>query len=139
MKALVYVAPERMEIRDLPDPAPAEGEVLLGVSLAGVCGSDLYGFLGHSERRQAGLVMGHESVARVLDVHPGVRGRRYGQRVCFNPLLSCRTCRACLERRQNLCPRWTLYGMDRLHGTYAEGVAVPASQLFALTDALLAP
>src|SRR5512145_1958492 len=47
MKALVYVAPERLEIQDIPEPAPAEGEVLLEISAAGVCGSDIHGFLGH--------------------------------------------------------------------------------------------
>lgn len=136
MKALVYVAPERMEIQEIPDASPAEGEVLLRVSAAGVCGSDIHGFLGHSARRKPGLVMGHETVATILDLHPSVTGWRKGQRVCFNPLLSCRSCRACLSGRQNLCPRWTLFGMDRLHGTYAERLAVPARQLFALSDGL---
>ena len=136
MKALVYVGPERMEIQDIPEPAPAEGEVLLKISAAGVCGSDIHGFLGHSTRRQPGLVMGHEAVATILELHPGVRGWSKGQRVCFNPLLTCRHCRACLSGRQNLCMRWALFGMDRLHGTYAERLAVPARQLFALTDSL---
>jgi threonine dehydrogenase-like Zn-dependent dehydrogenase len=124
MKALVYVAPERMEIQEVPDPSPREGEVLLGVSAAGVCGSDIHGFLGHSERRKPGLVMGHEAVATILELHPSVTGWRRGQRVSFNPLLSCGGCGACLEGRQNLCPTWTLFGMDRLHGAYAERVAV---------------
>ena len=136
MKALVYVAPERVEIQDIPEPAPAEGEVLLEISAAGVCGSDIHGFLGHSTRRQPGLVMGHETVATILELHPGVGGWRKGQRVCFNPLLTCRRCRACLSGRQNLCTSWRLFGMDRLHGTYAERLAVPARQLFALTDGL---
>ena len=78
-----------MEIQQLPDPQPREGEVLLQVSAAGVCGSDLHGFLGHSERRKPGLVMGHEAVATILDLHPSVSGWRRGQRVCFNPLMSC--------------------------------------------------
>ena len=136
MKALVYVAPERMEIQDFAEPQAREGEVLLGVSAAGVCGSDIHGFLGHSERRKPGLVMGHEAVATILDVHPSVSGWRRGQRVSFNPLLSCGQCLACLEGRQNLCPTWTLFGMDRLHGAYAERVAVPARQLRALSEEL---
>ncbi len=136
MKALVYVAPERMEIQDVPEPSPAAGEVLLKVNAAGVCGSDLHGFLGHSARRKPGLVMGHEAVATILAVHPSVSGWRRGQRVCFNPLLSCGACRACLEGRQNLCPTWTLFGMDRLHGTYAERIAVPARQLQPLSEEL---
>ncbi len=55
MKALVYVAPERMEIQEISEPGAREGEVLLGVSAAGVCGSDTQRFLGHSERRKPGL------------------------------------------------------------------------------------
>jgi len=136
MKALVYVAPERMEIQSVPEPEPREGEVLLAVSAAGVCGSDLHGFLGHSERRGPGLVMGHEAVAAVLEPGPGVSGWRKGQRVSFNPLVTCGRCRACLEGRQNLCPTWWIFGMDRVQGTYAERVAVPARQLIALSDDL---
>ena len=136
MKALVYVAPERMEIQEIPEPPPAAGEVLLKVGAAGVCGSDLHGFLGHSERRKPGLVMGHEAVATILELHPSVKGWRRGQRVCFNPLLTCGSCRACLEGRQNLCPTWTLFGMDRLHGTYAERIAVPVRQLQPLSEGL---
>jgi len=136
MKALVYLGPERMEIQSVPDPAPRQGEVLVGVSAAGVCGSDLHGFLGHSARRKPGLVMGHEAVATVLEVPSGVSGWRKGQRVSFNPLVSCGQCRACLDGRQNLCPTWWLFGMDRVQGTYAERVAVPAPQLTALSEGL---
>jgi len=136
MRALVYVGPERMELQEFPEPAPKEGEVLLQIGAAGVCGSDIHGFLGHSERRKPGLVMGHESIATVLDAHKSVSGWKKGQRVCFNPLLTCRGCRACLSGRQNLCPSWQVFGMDRLHGTYAERVAVPSRQLFALSDGL---
>ena len=136
MKALVYVAPERMEIQEIPEPSLREGEVLLKVAAAGVCGSDLHGFLGHSERRKPGLVMGHEAVATILELHPSASGFRRGQRVCFNPLLTCGSCRACLEGRQNLCPSWALFGMDRLHGTYAERIAVPVRQLQPLSEGL---
>lgn len=136
MKALVYTGPERLEIQKIADPSPTEGEVLLSVSAAGVCGSDMHGFLGHSERRKPGLVMGHETVATIVDLHSSVTGWRRGQRVCFNPLVSCRACPACLDGRQNLCAGWKLFGMDRLHGTYAEQVAVPARQLHALSEGI---
>src|SRR5262245_9148261 len=46
MKALVYTAPEKVEIQTLPEPTPADGEVLLEISAAGICGSDIHGFLG---------------------------------------------------------------------------------------------
>jgi len=136
MKALVYVGPEKVEIQHLPDPVVQNGEVLLEVSAAGICGSDLHGFLGLSERRKPGLVMGHETVARVAG---GAQGWDRGQRVCFNPLLSCLSCAACLSGRQNLCPDWRVFGMDRLHGTYAELISVPVRQLHALPESLPEP
>jgi threonine dehydrogenase-like Zn-dependent dehydrogenase len=136
MKALVYLGPGRVEVRAFPDPVVGEGEALLGVSAAGICGSDIHGFLGHSNRRQPGLVMGHETVATIREVHPSVRGWRPSQRVCFNPLLGCGKCRPCQTDRPNLCADWRIFGMDRMQGTFAEMVAVPASQLHALPDAL---
>ena len=57
----------------------------------------------------------------------------------LNPLVSCRSCAACLEGRQNVCADWKLFGMDRLHGTYAEYVSVPACQLLSLSEALPEP
>ena len=136
MKALVYLGPERMEVQRIADPTVGEGEVLLQVSAAGICGSDIHGFLGHSERRKPGLVMGHETVATILELHPSVRGWRLSQRVCFNPLVSCRSCPACLQGRQNVCSAWRIFGMDRLHGTYAELISVPACQLYPLSESL---
>jgi threonine dehydrogenase-like Zn-dependent dehydrogenase len=136
MKALVYTGPERVEVQDFPEPTLSEGHVLLQVAAAGICGSDIHGFFGHSARRQPGLVMGHETVATIRDVHPSVRDWRPGQRVCFNPLLGCGACGACRAGRPNLCPDWRIFGMDRLHGTFAERVAVPAAQLHALPESL---
>lgn len=136
MKALVYVAPERVELQDVADPAVGHAEVLLQVSAAGICGSDIHGFMGHSARRQPGLVMGHETVATVREVHPAAPGWRVGQRVCFNPLVGCATCAMCRADRPNLCASWRIFGMDRMHGTFAEYVSVPAAQLHALPEAL---
>jgi threonine dehydrogenase-like Zn-dependent dehydrogenase len=136
MKALVYVAPERVEVQSVPEPALGEGEVLLQVAVAGICGSDIHGFMGHSARRQPGLVMGHETVATVRDVHPTVEGWRPAQRVCFNPLVNCGRCGACRAQRENLCADWRIFGMDRLHGTFAERVSVPAGQVHALPESL---
>lgn len=136
MKALVYVAPEKVEIQDLPKPSLQPGEVLLKVSASGICGSDIHGFLGHSERRKPGLVLGHEAVATVADVHPTVKGWERGRRVVVNPLISCLACPACLTGKQNLCREWQVLGMDRRQGTYAEYVAVPAVQLSPISDQL---
>ena len=136
MRQLVFHGPWKLAVEETEPPPLAADEVRIAVHSVGVCGSDIHGFLGHSARRKPGLVMGHETVATILETHRSVSGWKKGQRVCFNPLLTCRSCRACLSGRQNLCSSWTLFGMDRLHGTYAERLAVPARQLFALSPEL---
>ena len=136
MKALVYVAPEKVEIQDVPKPVASAGEVLLRITSTGICGSDVHGFLGHSARRKPGLILGHEASAVIEEKHASVRDWSLGQRVAVNPLMSCGTCAACQSGRQNLCETWRLLGLDRVHGTYAEFVTVPATQLYAVSDGL---
>jgi threonine dehydrogenase-like Zn-dependent dehydrogenase len=130
VKALVYTGPGRVEIQDVAKPTAGPGDVLLGIEVAAVCGSDIHGFLGHSERRKPGLVLGHEAVGTIQEVHPSVGGWKAGQRVVVNPLITCGACPACLAGRQNLCAQWKVLGLDRTQGTYAELVALPVSCLY---------
>jgi hypothetical protein len=62
MKALVWYGDFDVRYEDAPDPEPADGEVLLDVELAGICGSDLHGYRGHPGPRVPPLVLGHEVV-----------------------------------------------------------------------------
>jgi threonine dehydrogenase-like Zn-dependent dehydrogenase len=126
MRALVYIAPHKVEMQDVARPQPLEGESEIAVMAAGICGSDISGFLGHSRRRIPPLVLGHELVGR----------RRDGKRVVVNPLISCGRCMACLSGAQNLCSSWRLLGMDRTAGCYAEFVSVPDSQVYEVPDEL---
>ena len=136
MKALVYTGPGRVEIQDVAKPAVGPGDALLEIHAAAICGSDVHGFLGHSERRKPGLILGHEAVATIKDVHPSVTAWTRGQRVVVNPLMACGACAACLDARQNLCASWKVLGMDRVQGTYAEFVALPASCLYPVAEGL---
>lgn len=124
MRALVFSAINKVELQQLPRPVPRTGEVLVSVEIAGICGSDITGFLGHSNRRRPPLVLGHELVGHLED----------GRRVVVNPLITCGGCRRCLEGRQNVCKQWSLLGMDRVQGAFAEFVSVPEQQLFLIPD-----
>jgi 2-desacetyl-2-hydroxyethyl bacteriochlorophyllide A dehydrogenase len=126
MRSLVYTAPNTVSMQDRPRPQAGSGESEIAVTLAGICGSDISGFLGHSRRRVPPLVLGHELVGRDSD-------RR---RVVVNPLVSCGRCTACLSGAQNLCSSWRLLGMDQTAGCYAEFVAVPDSQIYSVPDDL---
>ena len=62
MRALVYIAPHQVELQDIARPVPASGESEIAVVAAGICGSDISGFLGHSRRRVPPMVLGHELI-----------------------------------------------------------------------------
>ena len=127
MRALVYTAPHQLELREIDRPARRSGEIEVAVEAAGICGSDISGFLGHSRRRVPPLVLGHELVGRGPD----------GKRVVVNPLFSCGRCTACLSGAQNLCSSWRLLGMDQTQGCYADFVTVPETQVYNISDDFL--
>lgn len=126
MRTLVYTAPRQMVVEERSRPYCGTGEVEIAVAAAGICGSDISGFLGHSRRRIPPLVLGHELVGRTPD----------GQRVVANPLVSCGHCTACQSGAHNLCSSWRLLGMDRTAGCFAEFVSIPESQVYAIPDEL---
>ena len=126
MRALVYTAPKQVTMEDRARPEVKGDEVEIAVAAAGICGSDVSGFLGHSRRRIPPLVLGHELVGRTSD----------GKRVVANPLMHCGHCTACLSGAQNLCESWRLLGLDRTAGCYAEYVALPRSQVYEIPDEL---
>lgn len=128
MRTLVYTAPNRVEMEERPRPLPLAGEEEVAIEVAGICGSDISGFLGHSALRRPGLVLGHELVGR----------RRDGRRVVANPLISCGHCNACVSGAQNLCESWRLLGLGTTPGTFAEYVALPSPQVYELPDSITA-
>lgn len=125
MKALVYLGPRRMELREVPEPEPGPGEVVIAAAASGICGSDLHGFREASPRRVPPLVMGHETVGTIDAVGEGVDVDRLGERVVLKPILQCGRCVRCREGRGNLCAQGRLVGRD-LPGGFAERFAVPA-------------
>lgn len=132
MKALVYTEPRRVELRELDPPRPGAGEAIVRVAATGICGSDLHGFLGHSERRRPGLVLGHETVGVVAEVGADVAPSLLDARVSVNPLIACKRCAACAAGRPNVCADWRVLGMDTTPGAFAQYVRIPARNLLPL-------
>jgi 2-desacetyl-2-hydroxyethyl bacteriochlorophyllide A dehydrogenase len=114
-----------MELQDAPDPTPGTGEVVIASRASAICGSDIHGFREASPRRIPPLVMGHETVGEIISVGRGVPEARVGERVVLKPIVSCGSCRWCLEGAINRCPTGRLVGRD-LPGGFAERFAVPA-------------
>jgi threonine dehydrogenase-like Zn-dependent dehydrogenase len=122
MMALVFTAPGELEMRDVPEPEPADGEVLVHVRAAAICGSELHGAR-HPGFRVPPLIMGHE-FAGISD---------NGDPVLINPLLSCGHCSLCGRGLRHLCADRALIGVHR-PGGFAERVAVPAGAVRPLPD-----
>ncbi len=128
MKALVYEGVEQVALRDVPDAASRNGEHLIRVEAAGICGSDMHAYLGHDARRPAPLILGHEAAGTV------VGGPRDGARVTINPLVTCGTCAACRTGRENLCADRQIISMPPREGAFAQYVAMPETNLVEVPD-----
>jgi len=135
MRALFYPAFDKLELRDLPPPQPAPGEVLLRVAATGVCGSELESFKGRSPRRPPPLIMGHEFCGIVVAVTDGDDEKLIGRRFVSNSLVSCGKCAACQRGDTHLCPQRQIFGMHR-PGAFAEYAAVPTRVLLPWPDEL---
>ena len=116
-------APHRpLRAAQAPRPEPGTGELLLAVQACGVCRTDLHILDGDLPDPKRPLILGHEIVARVAAVGPGVARFATGQRVGL-PWLgwACGECRYCRTGRENLCDRarFTGYHVDGGYADYA--------------------
>lgn len=112
-----------------PDPAPAEGEALVAVRLAGICATDLEivrGYMGFAG------VLGHEFVGMVVK---GSRAWR-GKRVVAEINCVCGQCHLCQHGLANHCRRRTVLGIQGRDGVFADFVAIPERNLHAVPDAV---
>jgi 2-desacetyl-2-hydroxyethyl bacteriochlorophyllide A dehydrogenase len=137
MKAMVLDAPGRpLQLREVPLPAIADDEVLVKVGAVGV-GLTINIMLG-----TPGLVSsypripGHEIAGRIVARGDAVRSFDVGQRVTCSFFLTCGVCKHCRSGRETLCAAFRGFiGMAR-DGGYAEYVALPASNLVPIPDAV---
>ena len=126
MKALVYDGPKIVSYREVPDPVPNQENVLIKIKAVGICGSDMHAYLGHDERRPAPLILGHEAAGIISG------GDRNGERITINPLVSCGTCWACCNSRENICPNRQIISMPPREGAFAQYVTMPERNLVAV-------
>lgn len=137
MRAAVFHGRRDVRTEDVEVPVPGQGELLLRIDAAGICGTDAAEFVqgptlfvldgphpvtGH----EGPLIPGHELSGRVEQAGPGVRGFEHGELVTSVAAVSCGTCRHCRSGRTNLCETYWTVGLQR-HGGLAQYCAVPAT------------
>ena len=129
MRAVVlerFGGPEVLEAREMPDPAPKPGEVVVRVRACGINHLDLWVRAGlPGLEPEMPHILGNDVVGEVIELGAGVTAPDVGERVWVHPTLSCGECPACLAGDDNLCRHYDVLGRRR-NGGYAERVAVPA-------------
>jgi L-iditol 2-dehydrogenase len=135
MKAVVKTAPGdgNVEVRDVPEPAVATGQVKIAVRAAGICGTDLHIF--HDEYKSLPpVVLGHEVSGQVAEVGDRVERIRPGDRVTTETYFStCGVCRFCRAGRINLCPQRRSIGSG-VDGGFTSYVIVPERNVHLLPE-----
>lgn len=150
-KAAVFLGPGKpFEIRDVTIPDIEPDAVLIKVSLANVCGSDLHFWRGDAPLKlpQDGWIFGHEMMGRVAKLGSRVKsdslGRplREGDRVAYSYFYPCGRCYACLMKEPASCPAKIERPrgpseFPHFHGAFAEYYYLrPGGAIFAVPDTL---
>jgi len=133
MKAAVLEKWHDIQVQDIDKPTPGAGEVLIRVSRAGVCGSDVHIYHGDNPIATTPVIQGHEFMGIVEGQGDGVSGFNNGQRVAIQPLVFCGSCTPCQRGIPHVCEKLTVIGVNR-NGAFAEFVSVPRDTVFSLAD-----
>jgi threonine dehydrogenase-like Zn-dependent dehydrogenase len=140
MKALCWNGPKDIRVETVPDPKILNPrDAIVRVTSTTICGSDLHLYDGLIPTLRAGDIIGHEFMGEVVEVGPGVRNLRVGDRVVVPFCISCGACYYCKRALFSLCDNtnehaaWVeklygfspagLFGYSHMFGGYAGGQA----------------
>ncbi len=139
MQALVksQSGPGHVELRDVPEPVPADHQIKLEISACGICGTDVH-VLHDTFRNFPPVILGHEFVGRVVEEGPAVRGQvdrsaRYA--VLGATAVTCGHCRWCRSGDFMFCPDRRGMGHG-VNGAFTRYACVRPDQLFRLDESL---
>lgn len=132
MKAAVLHAPGRIICEKVEIPKLLDGQVLIKVKAAGVCGSDIRRVM-VTGTYHFPTIPGHEFAGEVVEVTKSVKNIKEGDRVVVFPLIPCRECDYCQIGEYNLCDNYNYLG-SRTDGGFAEYVKAPAWNLLPIPD-----
>ena len=112
-----------VEFREVPVPSPGHGQVLIQMKASSICGSDIRAIyrahLGKGpEAYQPGTISGHEPCGQIVEVGPGCREFKVGDRVILYHISGCGVCEDCKSGYMISChsPHRQAYGWQRNGG-----------------------
>jgi alcohol dehydrogenase len=147
MRGLTLVADRKLEIAELPPPPPpAPGEVQIRVRAVALNHIDVWGWRGMAfAKRKMPLVVGAEAAGEIVALGPDVAQLKIGDPVVMYGALTCGTCKACREGRDNLCENvggvmgFHIDGFARDLVNMPARLVIPVPVGIAMRDAACAP
>lgn len=132
MRAALLYGQSDLRIEEIEEPRINEDEVLIGVKVTGVCGSDLPRVLGTASHYYPN-VLGHEFSGVVERIGKNITHVSVGDKVSVAPLKPCHECDDCLSGNHALCRNYSFIG-SREFGAWAELVKAPGINVVKLPD-----
>jgi threonine 3-dehydrogenase len=139
MRALRKVRPgPGAELVEVPVPEPGEGEILVRVHAASVCGTDLHIYDWNewaAARIRTPMTFGHEVAGHVAAVGPEVHHVQPGAFVAAETHIACGHCSTCRTGRAHICENLRILGVDT-DGAFAEYVVIPAQNAWIVGEGI---
>ena len=129
MTGAYFLGNQQIEIRQLPEMEPGEGQVLLKVCACGVCGTDVHIYEGGkgSAEVKPPVILGHEFSGFIEKIGPGVEGLKVGQLVTVDPNIYCGKCLPCRQGQKQMCHHMGAVGVN-MDGGFADYCLAPYAQ-----------
>ncbi|MGO1538447.1 MAG: zinc-dependent alcohol dehydrogenase [Leucobacter sp.] len=134
MRRVVVTAPDVFEITNVAKPAPLPDEVLVEMTVSGVCGSDTHAAHGAHPFVPLPYAPGHEVVGVVRGAGENAAEWKDGDRVTVEPTLPCWECKMCTTERSNLCENLRFFGCGYEQGGMADFFTVDQKRLHRIPD-----
>jgi L-iditol 2-dehydrogenase len=138
-RAFYMTGINRMEMREIPMPAPGPKQVIIRMEYVGICGSDVhyleYGRIGGFVV-DGDFILGHECAGSVAQLGSDVINLKVGDRVALEPGIPCGQCFYCKTGKYNLCPDVEFLATPPYHGCLSDYIAYPANMCFKLPEGM---
>src|SRR4051795_12680104 len=141
MRGVFLPGGRQVDIREVADPTPGPGQVVVRMRASTICGSDIRAIyrehLGTGAEAYRGVVAGHEPCGEIVEVGPGCRRFAVGDRVVLYHIAGCGLCAECRAGYMISCtsPLRAAYGWQR-DGGHADYLLAEESTCVPLPDAL---
>ena len=126
MKAVTFHGPFDLKVQEVDDPKIQQPkDVIIKVTTAGICGSDMHAYDGRMNLPGIGWIIGHEYIGEVVETGPEITNFKPGDRVVGSFTTSCGDCWYCRNGWPSVCPQSMAFGFLMLPGAQAQYLRVP--------------